>query len=101
MLYEVITLTCELQPHLSEMDFGAWDGVPFDDLESDWPRLEQFWHRPFDVPPPGGETLAAFHQRITQAWQRVITSYSIHYTKLYDKQQEAIASRYQGPTVGP
>ena len=56
----------------SYYDFGAWDGVPFDDLKPDWPRLEQFWRRPFDMSPPGGETLDAFHQRITQAWQRLV-----------------------------
>ncbi len=74
LLAEKQGLVCELQPALAEMDFGHWDGVPFDDLESDWPRLEQFWQQPARISPPAGETLQAFHDRIAGAWQHLLGS---------------------------
>jgi alpha-ribazole phosphatase len=49
---------------LIEMDFGAWDGVPWDDI----PRaaLDEWAADPLAFAPPGGETGAALVARVTE-----------------------------------
>jgi probable phosphoglycerate mutase len=55
---------CEFEPLLQERNFGDLRGVAYDDLETD----------PFapGYEPPGGESEAAFHERVTKAWARCI-----------------------------
>lgn len=54
---------------LQEIDFGDWEGrTPAQIEQSDPGRLAAFWRNARDTPPPGGETLEAFHQRVTGAW---------------------------------
>lgn len=51
------------EPLLRERSFGELRGTPYAELEVD----------PFapDYAPPGGETWAAFHERVDRAWQQV------------------------------
>lgn len=65
-------LPVEITPAWAEMDFGHFDGVPFDALSSHWPTLERFWQDPVAHPLPGAEPLANFHQRIISAWQTLL-----------------------------
>jgi len=55
-------------PFLQEMDFGKWDGVPFERLTEEQAELENFWNNPADYPPPKGETLDHFWNRVNQFW---------------------------------
>lgn len=49
-------LTAELNDAFTEIDYGAWSGMPFEELESD-PRWAR-WNRAKSVHrPPGGEML--------------------------------------------
>lgn len=58
-----------------EMNFGDWDGVATDQLlQHARPALENFWADPQAFPPPGGETLDAFLERIEQGWQRIVAT---------------------------
>lgn len=59
---------------LAEMDFGAWDGIPFDLQQNNWPQLEAFWQNPGEKSTPGGESLTAFSHRVIAAWQQVVSS---------------------------
>ncbi len=65
-------LPLESWPELAEMDFGEFDGVPFDKLGAHWHELERFWSAPTAHPLPGSESLEAFHARVAQAWQRLL-----------------------------
>jgi len=82
-------LPLEISPELQEMNFGCFDGVPFDDLlfegrdfEAEhqvdektqllWSQLEAFFQAPADIILPEGETLSDFHHRVMQAWQNLI-----------------------------
>ncbi|MDX1589098.1 MAG: histidine phosphatase family protein [Oleiphilaceae bacterium] len=59
-----------LDPALQEIHFGDWEGRTGEEIErSDPGRLAAFWNNALENPPPGGETLTAFHQRVTGAWQ--------------------------------
>lgn len=62
-------LNVEVNHMIREMDFGDWDGVPFDALSADWPSLEAFWQNPTKNSPPNGETLIDFSQRVVEFWQ--------------------------------
>lgn len=65
-----------------EMNFGAVDGIPFDQLVGDtashsnaqeyWFVLEQFWKNPAQATLPLAESLAQFNQRVTIGWQLLI-----------------------------
>lgn len=50
---------------LREFDFGAWDGLHFDDVADRDPDLSRaFWERPGDVAPPDGESWNAVTDRV-------------------------------------
>lgn len=92
---------------LQEMNFGLFDGVPFDNIlhkapafdksasshidigkqeqepekKLAWSTLEAFFQAPATALLPQGESLSDFHQRVVQAWQTLI------------EQQVAIASK--------
>ncbi|MEG3766490.1 histidine phosphatase family protein [Alteromonas sp. 14N.309.X.WAT.G.H12] len=57
---------------LQECDFGDVDGVPFDALRSQWPKLEAFWQQPAKATLPQAETLNAFHHRVLSGWQQML-----------------------------
>ncbi|WP_440904557.1 histidine phosphatase family protein [Catenovulum sp. SX2] len=57
-----------LDSRLSEMDFGRWDGIPFDRLRAHWSKLEAFWENPYRNTPPQGETLKQFGKRVKSLW---------------------------------
>ena len=65
-------LSLKVEPLLQEMNFGVWDGQTFDQLQSCWTDLEQFWQSPATVTPPNGESLPAFHERVTQFWPQLL-----------------------------
>lgn len=52
-----------VDPLLRERDFGDLRGTPYDEL-----RVDPF---AIDYAPPNGETGAAFHERVAQAWTLV------------------------------
>lgn len=61
------------KPGLREMHFGAWQGLSFDDIKTHDPEIYAARReRPFEVPPPGGETWMAFYQRSVSALQTIL-----------------------------
>lgn len=51
---------------LQEYDFGDWDGQVFEEVYQQMPEhADRFWRDPEHNPPPKGETLHQFKQRIT------------------------------------
>lgn len=61
------------KPGLREMDFGAWQGLTRAQiLERDPEIYAARRERPYDVPPPGGETWRRFYQRALQALHDIL-----------------------------
>ncbi|MFC4260792.1 histidine phosphatase family protein [Marinobacter lacisalsi] len=57
------------EQRLQEIGFGDWEGHTTDQVMATWgDALQQFWSNPVAYPPPGGETLADFRKRVSQAW---------------------------------
>lgn len=70
-------LPLDMDERLAELDFGAWDGVDMADLaRTQAPLLEKFWHDPWNNPPPQGESLQAFEQRLRAARDQIDRQYT-------------------------
>ncbi len=58
-----------LDARLAELHFGDWEGLTADDLMHAQPdALARFWNDPWSFPPPNGECMAVFEQRVRGAW---------------------------------
>lgn len=58
-----------------EMNFGQYDGVPFDTLHQQpqhWQVLESFWQDPVQHTLPKAELLTGFSYRVSHAWQQLV-----------------------------
>ncbi len=74
-----IELDCPLaiEPAFTEMDFGDYDGVPFDDIvqrDEKWQVLERFWQNPVQNTLPNAELLAGFSYRVLQGWRKLLAA---------------------------
>ncbi|MGR5233888.1 alpha-ribazole phosphatase family protein [Vibrio rotiferianus] len=65
-------LPLNVEPLIQELDFGDFDGVPFDMLSEHWNKLDAFWQAPAQHTLPNGERLVAFANRVTCAWSQII-----------------------------
>ena len=55
-------------PRLREFDFGEWDGLTFAEVDArDSALCREYWEKPGDVAPPGGESWNAVTARVTAA----------------------------------
>lgn len=60
----------EIHHELSEMNFGDWDGVPFDTLFEKYPeQMSQFFNNPWETNVPNGEQIESFYNRVDNVWQ--------------------------------
>jgi alpha-ribazole phosphatase len=66
-------LPLRLDARLAEYHFGNWQGVPIERIaEEQGDALGRFWADPVAYPPPGAETFAAFHDRLSDALDDVV-----------------------------
>ena len=56
---EVIT-----DPRIKERDYGNLTGINKDEVEKQNPVQYKLWHRSYDVPPPGGESIEMVEKRV-------------------------------------
>jgi len=59
------------EPQLSEVQYGRWEGMVYDDLVDDADYLHYREH-PLDAPTPGGETIAQVQSRGVEAVRRAV-----------------------------
>ncbi len=65
-----------IDPAFAEMNFGDFDGVPFDCMsKEEWQTLEPFWTTPATCQLPNAETLEDFHLRVSMAWHRLLQTH--------------------------
>ncbi|QHJ11348.1 Putative phosphoserine phosphatase 2 [Paraglaciecola mesophila] len=74
-LADTLSVPLIIEDALQECDFGLYDGIPFDDLTDQWLELNDFWRNPMQSTLPEAESLEAFHHRVHQCWQRLITQH--------------------------
>ncbi|PIW61837.1 histidine phosphatase family protein [Shewanella sp. CG12_big_fil_rev_8_21_14_0_65_47_15] len=65
----VVTLLDSLQ----ELDFGDWDGRTLEELyRQEGELLAAYWQNPWLAPPPRGESMASFEQRINATIEGIL-----------------------------
>ena len=60
---------------LTEVDFGAWEGLTFAEAAASHPELHPRWLADSSVAAPGGESFDAVHRRVRRARDELIASY--------------------------
>lgn len=74
-LAERLHMSVQSLPQLRELDFGAWEGLTFDEIKARYPELQTSWLAcPTEVSPPGGETLSQLTKRVRQALEPYLRS---------------------------
>lgn len=68
-------LDVEVDDDLIETDFGAWEGLTFQEAAQRDPELHLRWLRDTSVPPPGGESFDTVAARVSRAHQRLIAEH--------------------------
>ncbi|HQF90682.1 MAG TPA: histidine phosphatase family protein [Synergistaceae bacterium] len=64
---------CEVSEGLREMSFGAWEGLPVEQLVQDAGESLNLWARdPGKFTPPGGEPIACTQQRALEALNPIL-----------------------------
>ncbi|MCH8506570.1 MAG: histidine phosphatase family protein [Ectothiorhodospiraceae bacterium] len=59
------------EPGFVEISFGHWEGMKTEEILARYGKaLGAFWLDGDANPPPGGETVSDFHQRVGAAWDR-------------------------------
>jgi broad specificity phosphatase PhoE len=65
---EPVRTTADLREH----DIGEWDGRTWEEIEREWPGAKAEWVAERIDTPPGGESRAAFHQRVERALRQAV-----------------------------
>lgn len=66
-----------VEPQFREICFGVWEGQRPADLNAEDPeQVLRFWLNPAKHTPEGAEPFAEFTQRITTAWQQLLSDYA-------------------------
>ncbi|MGE2730329.1 bifunctional RNase H/acid phosphatase [Mycolicibacterium vaccae] len=73
---KAIDLDVEVDEDLIETDFGAWEGLTFDEAARRDPELHRRWLRDTGVAPPGGESFDDVAERIRGVQQRLLAGHA-------------------------
>jgi probable phosphoglycerate mutase len=68
-------LSVEIVDDLVETDFGAWEGLTFDEARANNPAELDAWLASPDTAPPGGESFSAVGRRVRRAREAVIAAH--------------------------
>lgn len=65
---------CSLVESLKEIDFGDWEGLSFDEIQSRYPdQLAKWTCEDNDFRFPGGERIRAFNTRVSEWFDKLLT----------------------------
>lgn len=72
---KALALDVVVDDDLIETDFGAWDGLTFNEAAERDPELHTRWLRDTSTTPPGGESFDAVLDRVLQVRERIIAAH--------------------------
>jgi probable phosphoglycerate mutase len=76
ILAERLELPLVEEPGLAEMEFGAWDGMTFAEVQDRWPEDLAKWLGSVDIAAGGGETFREVEDRVLASLARVLSRYA-------------------------
>jgi ribonuclease H / adenosylcobalamin/alpha-ribazole phosphatase len=76
ILGEVLGHPLEVEEGFAEMEFGAWDGLTFDEVAEQHKDEMDLWLGSLDHAPGGGESFRAVEKRVLAARDRVISEHT-------------------------
>ncbi|MEU7828593.1 MULTISPECIES: bifunctional RNase H/acid phosphatase [unclassified Nonomuraea] len=68
-------LAVEADDDLREVDFGAWEGHTFTEVQRGWPAELAAWLADPTIAPPDGESFEAVAERVRRAEERLVERY--------------------------
>lgn len=71
-LAETFSDTVSTDPRLQELDFGAWEGKRFDQIEAD--ALQHWMNNFVTAAPPNGENFEDLYRRAGEFWQDLLAT---------------------------
>ena len=70
---EQLRVPVQFDERFREINFGQWEGFTAKEIMAkDRQQLTRFWQNPLDNPPPGGELISDFNQRVVAAWHQLV-----------------------------
>lgn len=76
-LAEKYRVPVTIDERLKEVGFGSWEGCTPEQLKTEkLAEYTAFYNDPVNARPPGAEPLDAFIQRVSQAFEDIVTRYS-------------------------
>ncbi len=67
------SLKVKKDKRLNEIDFGAWEGLTFEQIRKKYPKLaEKYLFLPLDTRAPYGESFTSFKNRINRALKEIL-----------------------------
>ena len=74
-------LPLSTDPRWQEIGFGVWEGKTAAEIKADDPLiLQRFWQDPIAQRPQGAELMQAFYDRVSAAWQDLLTQHAGQHT---------------------
>ncbi len=73
---KALGLDVTVDDNLIETDFGAWEGLTFQEAAERDPQLHRSWLRDTAVSPPDGESFDAVATRVGAAQQHIVTEHA-------------------------
>jgi broad specificity phosphatase PhoE len=102
-LAEKTGLLVRLDPRLREIQQGEWQGVLIDNIRAGWPvELEGWESRPWECPPPGGESLQQMQARLFVAVDEIVARHPYDNVAIFSHKLPIalLKIRWQGHPAG-
>ena len=75
ILGELLGHEVEFEEGIAEMEFGAWDGLTFADVQQQFPDELSAWLGDLEYPPGGGESFRSVAERVLAGRDRIVAAY--------------------------
>jgi broad specificity phosphatase PhoE len=76
ILADALGLEVREEPGMAEMEFGAWDGLSFSEVQEKWPDELTAWLGDLDSAPHGGESFRVVEKRVLEGRDRLLEEYA-------------------------
>ncbi len=76
ILGELLEMTVTTEPGIAEMEFGAWDGLTFAQVQEQYGDELTSWLGNMDVAPPQGESFEEVRARVIEGRDRILAAHT-------------------------